>query len=595
MSKRLVALFGALFVVLAACTPAATTQPTGQATPTEGGLPTSTPGEEPPNLEGTTYTAEAVANRGGTLVLAEWQTVTTLNYYYAQAFTDVEALAPAFLSMVDTAFDLKYVPEISTNVPLTTNGGVTVVGDKMDVEYNIAPGLAWSDATPMTCADLEATWQWVMSPDQVGLAGGTVGYEDVESVEDAGGGKCIVHYSKFYAGYIGLFAPLLPKHYIETVPVAEASSGLWPLADVTSGVYSGPYLPTGYVGGAQLTYAPNAEYWKWKGSEAPFDEVIFKYYPDNPDGMIAGYDQGESDLAMDLNHSDLPKLEGKLNVLTEDTFTYEQLSINNKSLREKYGEADVLPIKQAIALATDKQEVTQRALGGTVEPMGTNNISPFAWYWKETPPSTYDPAAAEKLLTDAGWVKGADGFLAKAGKTLELDYCTSARPYRIDSINLMAAQMAKIGVKVNPIPVPAQPNFFGEWEAVAADTPCNLIHGNYDVGQFAWVAPLDPTGSYNVYHSAGIPDEPPHSGQNNTRTSIAALDAAWDEVLGNVDLIKIRDAMHVVQDIYSSNVIEVPLFYWKNVYLVDPKLHNVVGNPTTATVLWNIEDIWRDP
>jgi len=148
---------------------------------------------------------------------------------------------------------------------------------------------------------------------------------------------------------------------------------------------------------------------------------------------------------------------------------------------------------------------------------------------------------------------------------------------------------------VNPIPVPAQPNFFGEWEAVAADTPCNLIHGNYDVGQFAWVAPLDPTGSYNVYHSAGIPDEPPHSGQNNTRTSIAALDAAWDEVLGNVDLIKIRDAMHVVQDIYSSNVIEVPLFYWKNVYLVDPKLHNVVGNPTTATVLWNIEDIWREP
>ena len=595
MSKRLVALFGAGVIVLAACG--------AQATPTPGvtpavtpGLPTVTPGEEPPDLEGTTYKAEEVGNRGGTLVLAEWQTITTLNYYYNQAFTDSEALYPAFLNLVDTSFDLKYVPELSKNVPLITNGGVTIVdGTKMDVEYNLID-INWSDGTPITCADLEATWKWNMDPAQVGLTAGTVGFEDIESIEDAGNGKCIVHFSKFFAGYIGLpGSPLFPKHYLESVPVAEASSKLYPLADVASGVYSGPYIPTEYVAGAQLTYGPNPEFWAFKGSEAPFDEVIFKYYPDNPDGMIAGYDQGESDIAMNLNHGDLPKLEGKQTVLEEDTFTYEQHSINNKSLAEKYGEADVLPIKQALALATDKQEITTKALGGTVQPMGTNNISPFAWYFKETPASEYDPDKAEQLLTDAGWAIGPDGFLQKNGKTLELLYCTSTRPYRIDALNLVAAQMAKIGIKVNPTPVPAQPNLFGEWDAVADDTPCNLIHGNYDVGMFAWVAPLDPTGSYNVYHSRGIPDDPPHSGQNNTRTNIPELDAAWDAVISNIDLIKIRDAMYVVQDVYSSNVIEIPLFYWKNVYLVNPKLHNVTGNPTTATVLWNIEDFWREP
>jgi len=108
------------------------------------------------------------------------------------------------------------------------------------------------------------------------------------------------------------------------------------------------------------------------------------------------------------------------------------------------------------------------------------------------------------------------------------------------------------------------------------------------------VAPLDPTGSYNVYHSKGIPDDPPHNGQNSSRTSIPELDKAWDEVISNIDPVKIRDAMHVVQDVYSANVIEVPLFYWKNAYLVNPKLHNVTGNPTTAQVNWNIEDWWRD-
>jgi peptide/nickel transport system substrate-binding protein len=494
---------------------------------------------------------------------------------------------------VDTAFDLEYVPEVSTNVPLTTNGGVTVTGTKMDVEYDLMT-INWSDGKPITCADLEATRKWIMDPGNTGLAGGTVGVEDISSIEDKGGNKCVVHFDKFYAGYLGL-PGLLPAHYITTVPVADSSSKLWPLSDVKSGVYSGPYIPTEYVADAQLTYAPNPEYWKAFKKEAGFDSVIFKYYPDNPDGMIAGYDQGESDLAMNLNHADLPKLEGKNKVLQEDTFTYEQFSINNKALATKFGEADVLPIKQALALATDKKEITTKALGGTVEPMGTNNISPFAWYFKQEPDSKYDPDAAKKLLTDAGWALGSDGFLAKNGKTLELQYCTSTRPYRVDTLNLVAAQLAKIGIKVDPTPVPAQPNLFGEWDAVAADTPCNLIHGNYDVADFAWVAPLDPTGSYNVYHSSGIPDDPPHNGQNNTRTAIPALDKAWDEVISNIDLVKIRDAMYTVQDIYSSNVIEIPLFYWKNVYLVNPKLHNVVGNPTTATVLWNIEDFWREP
>ena len=595
MSKRLVALFGVGVIVLAACGAQTTPGPSGPAAATATPvLNTVAPSEAPPNLEGTKYKADPVGNKGGTLVLAEWQTITTLNYYYNQAFTDSEALTPAFLGLVDTAYDLKYVPEVSKNVPLTTNGGVTVNGTKMDVEFDLIT-INWSDGKPITCADLEATRAWQMDPAQAGLAGGTVGVEDISSVEDKGGNKCIVHYDKFYAGYIGLLSPILPAHYISTVPVADASSKLWPLSDVKSGVYSGPYIPTEYVADAQLTYAPNPEYWKAFNKSPGFDSVIFKYYPDNPDGMIAGYHAGESDLAMNLNHGDLPKLSAENKVLTEDTFTYEQHSINNKSLAAKFGQADVLPIKQALALATDKKEITTRALGGTVEPMGTNNISPFAWYFKQEPDSKYDPDAAKKLLTDAGWALGSDGFLAKNGKTLELTYCTSTRPYRVETLNLVAAQMAKIGIKVDPTPVPAQPNLFGEWDAVAADTPCNLIHGNYDVADFAWVAPLDPTGSYNVYHSSGIPDDPPHNGQNNTRTSIPALDKAWDEVVGNIDLVKIRDAMFTVQDIYSSNVIEIPLFYWKNVYLVNPKLHNVVGNPTTATVLWNIEDFWREP
>jgi ABC-type transport system substrate-binding protein len=123
---------------------------------------------------------------------------------------------------------------------------------------------------------------------------------------------------------------------------------------------------------------------------------------------------------------------------------------------------------------------------------------------------------------------------------------------------------------------------------------CNLQHGNFDVAEFAYVSPLDPLGGYNVYHSSGIPDVAPHNGQNISRTSIPALDAAYDTVKSSVDFVKVRDAMFAIQDIYGSdqNTYELPLYYRKDVWLVSPKLHNMTGNPTTSAAEWNIGDWW---
>jgi ABC-type transport system substrate-binding protein len=131
--------------------------------------------------------------------------------------------------------------------------------------------------------------------------------------------------------------------------------------------------------------------------------------------------------------------------------------------------------------------------------------------------------------------------------------------------------------------------------AVTADEPCNLVHGNYDVAMYAWVSGLDPVGSYNAYTCQGIPDEPPHQGQNNTRTCDPKVDEIWNTVKGSVDFAKIGAAMADWQKFYAENVVEIPLFMWKDVYLVSPKLQNVTGNPTTSGVLWNVQDWWLQP
>jgi peptide/nickel transport system substrate-binding protein len=607
MHKRLFGLSLVAVMLATACggnttspSPSSPASVAPSATPaaTSSDTPAPSPTAAAPVLTGTSYVAEPNPGApGDTLVVAEWQVPGNYNIYYAQANTDIEAATPAMLGLLDTSKDLKYVPDLATNVPLVSNGDVVVTGTKMDVTWKLHDGGKWSDGSPMTCDDLTATWKWVMSPDNVGLAGGVVGWEDIDSITATTPIECVVHFKNIYEGYLGLWSPLFPAAYLAKIPVKDSATKLYPLTDLASGVYSGPYMPTKFASGSQISFDVNPNYGTVSGGKTPgFKHLIFKYYPDNSDGMIAGFGQNEYDLAMNLNHSDIPKLTGMDKVLTEDTFTYEQLSFNEKRLEEKTGSAeDALAVKQAVGLALDKTQITSQILGGTVEPIGTNNISKDAWFYKEEPASTYDPAAAKAKLDAAGWVPGADGIRAKNGKKLVFDFCTTMRPYRIDSLTAYAAQLAPIGIKVNPMPVGAD-ILFGAWtgQGIQDDTPCNLIHGNFDAAQYAFVSPLDPLGGYNVYTCQGIPDAAPHNGQNNNRICDKDFDTAWNAVKSSVDFSVVRDAMYKVQDIYSALAPEYPLFYWKNAYLVNPKLHNVTGNPTTSNVLWNVEDWWLD-
>lgn len=600
MRKRLFTLAAATMLVVGACSSSATPSPSESAAPSQSTAPSASASEAPsastaagPDLTTTKYAPVPVGNTSANpLIVAEWQSIDTFNPYYAQANTDIEAAAPALRSLVNISNDMKYIPDLITEVPLVANGDVVVSGTGMTVTYKLKSGMKWSDGSPIFCKDLEATWKWIMDKDQSGLAGGTTGWEDIASIDTSSDTNCVVTFSKVYEGYLGLWSPLLPAGYLASVPVKDAPTKLYPLTNLASGVYSGPYMPTTYKADAQLNYVPNPQFNTiYPDKKLAFPGMIFKYYGD-ADAMKAGFNAGEYDVAMDLNHSDIPSVQS-LNPLINDSTTYEQISINNKSLSDKFGAADLDTIKSAIALAIDKSQITDRVLGGTVKPV-SNSISPLYWFHVDVPDQKFDPAQANSLLDAAGWVKGSDGIRAKNGKKLEVNFCTTTRPYRVDSLSVYASNLKAIGISSKSNPVKSSLIFDG-WNDPATD-PCSLIHGNYDLAMFAWVAPLDPLGSYNVYTCAGIPESnPTHSGQNNTRTCDPAVDAIWNAVKSNVDFTKVADAMAQWQQYYNQHVVEIPLFYWKDVYLVNPKMQNVTGNPTTASVLWNVEDWWVQP
>ena len=529
------------------------------------------------------------------IVVAEWQYPDTVNPYYAQAETDIEVSDSMFLSFVDVTPDLRTVPDLVTSVPTLANGEVKMNGAGMDVTWTLKSGMQWSDGTAITCDDLVATWKWIMDPANTGLAGGTTGWEDISGIDGASTTTCVEHFSKVYEGYLYLVAPLLPAKYIQSVSVADAPKKLYPLDNLKSGVYDGPYIPTDAASDSQVTTVANPKWSTISGKAPAVDQVIWKYYADAAT-MLQGYKAGEYDVAQDLNDADIPSLKGidTNEQVIHDSLTYELHAFNNASFTKKFG-ADAPTIIAAIKLAVDRQAIAAGPLGGNVS-VSNNFISPLTWYYKVEGGSTAaDPKTAAANLAAAGWVAGSDGILAKGGVKLELSYCTTTRQVRQDTLKLVASQLKAIGIQADVTAAPSG-DVFGAWNDVKADTKCNLQHGTFDVAEFAYVSPLDPLGGYNVYSSTGNPDLGSHNGQNVTRISIPALDKAYNDVKSSVDPAVVKAAMATVQDIYvsSQNTYELPLYMRKDVWLVSPRIHNFTGNPTTSAGEWNIGDWTAD-
>jgi peptide/nickel transport system substrate-binding protein len=614
MRNRVFSVIAAGVIVVAACSPAAqgTASPssgTAASAPAESQAATGSEGTSSgapspssgvPDLTATKYKAEPVGNKGGNLVIGISGDPSSFWFNTYDTFAnDCEAFCPSMWGLWNNTMDLKYYPQLTTDVPTVANGGVTVTGTKMDVKVDLIPGAQWSDGTPITCDDVIGMNKWILDKNQAGLASGTAGYEDITSIDGAGTTNCVLHFGKIFEPYLGLFSPLYPAAYLAKSSVADAQKNLYVDTKLTEGVYSGPYMPTAWAHDAQINYVPNTKFWSTiKKADAPFDAVTMKFYADT-DAEIAGFANNEVDAGLEFNQNNIAAMSAIDPASIDKVLgpTYEQHSWNYKSLTTKFGDAGAKAMMEAIHYATDKDAINQTITGGTVTPT-CNGIYPDAWFYDATLGDCYktDAAKAEATLTAAGFTKGSDGILTLNGNKADFLACArSDRQYRLDTLNLLASQLQPLGIKLTVKGVPAA-NVFAGWTATAADTPCNTTHGNFDVVEFAWVGTPDPGSNYFLYHSKFIPDTGDHAGQNYIRVNNPAVDKSMDTIVSTVDLPSIKTAMSDFQKIYTDPAQafpEVALYNWTTVMLKSPAMHNIANNGSASVQTWNIEDWWK--
>jgi len=608
MQKRFVGLFASTMIVFAACQGAATTAPSSSSTTAStapGGSESTAPGASgsgvaagAPDLFGTKYKdSRQPGTTGGQVIFADWQEATEFNQYYQAQVTEANLTAATQGGLVTVTNDFKYAPDQATEIPTLDNGGVQVPGasgDAMTVTWKLRPGLKWSDGSPLTCDDYKFTQTWIMDKDNTGLYAGRSGYEDVKTFECTDPQTIVLHFSKIYEGYIAMYPVPLPKAYMSKFTTKDdvAHKGMG-AKDMPNVPVSGPFKYKSVTSGTEIRLVRNDNYTNpWDQKPANLDTLIFKWYGD-ADAMIAGYKGGEFDIANDLNDADLPKIVDQGDQVKQlDSLTYEFLRPNwnpdtcspKITDRGKGCPVSDPAIREAIRWAVNKDEINTRLLGGAAA-LGFTNVSPNAWFYSDPPTYTFDPAKAKSVLDAAGWVAGADGIRAKNGLKAKIELCTTTRQVRQDTLALVSSYFKAVGIDstVNAV----SPNdIFASYNEATAQTPCALSKSTYDVAEHAFSVPLDPLANYPTYHSSQI--EP--NGGNDGYIKDPDVDRILEGVKGTVDFAKIKSLMAEWQKVYVEKTIEIPLYFRKEVYLVNPKVVNFTGNPTSQGPTWNSYD-----
>ncbi|HSI01572.1 MAG TPA: ABC transporter substrate-binding protein, partial [Reyranella sp.] len=218
------------------------------------------------------------------------------------------------------------------------------------------------------------------------------------------------------------------------------------------------------------------------------------------------------------------------------------------------------------------------------QPVADSDISPLdPMFSKAARHYAYDPAAAKKLLDEAGYATIKNGFrTTAAGERFSLEITTTAgNRIREQVAQVIQSQLRQVGIDLRVKAEP--PRIFSE----------ALNRRNFPaLAMYAWVS--RPEGvPRTTLHSQEIPTaQNGWSGQNYPAYANPAMDAALDAAERELDRDKRKTYFAEIQRLYADDLPVLPMFYRVDPFVIPNELKGVRPTGTlNSSTLW-IEQ-WR--
>lgn len=498
--------------------------------------------------------------KGGQLVYGSLQEPNSLNPLLSDLMATAEIGRLVFSGLLTNDEKGQWVPDLAMEVPTRQNGGVS--SDGLAITYRLRPGVTWHDGVPFSAQDVKFTWNLIMNGQNKVVI--QEGYNQIAAIDTPDNQTVIIRFKEYYAPYLTLFSTILPKHILEGSPdISKSSFNRNPIG-------TGPFKLKDWKIAESITFEANSAYFLGRPT---LDTILYKIIPDT-NILITQLKSGDIDLVNNIVPTQLDQVKAIANVRTVITpgMVWEHLDFNlDNSLFQD------VRVRQAIQLAIDRPAIVSAALRN-VGGVALTDQPPFSWaYNSSIKAAGRDINGARELLTQAGWVPGADGIFAKDGRKLAFTLVTtSGNKMREAVAQQLVQQMKEAGIFLQ-VQYADVPGFF-------ADV---LKNRRFEAAMYAWVAGIDPENS-RLWHSKAIPGRSNgYDGQNYGGWRNPEIDKLTEMGKMTVDTEQRQQIYFRIQEIMVQEVPVVPLYYRATIDVVKNNIANYRPNPTPAGNFWN--------
>ncbi|MGR9249145.1 ABC transporter substrate-binding protein [Rhizobium leguminosarum] len=312
---------------------------------------------------------------------------------------------------------------------------------------HLKSGVTFSDGTPLDASAVVANLDiWYAGRKSEGI--NPIGlfpktYDHAEAIDAT---TVKVFFKKPTLGFI----PTLGYHGSILISPKTLAQPAAQQADLSKTSGSGPYVVDSWKEGDFVKLVKRKDY-NWGppavGHTGPafLDSITYKLVSE-PSLRVAAVQSEQADVAYNASPQELESL--KSEGFTTATPRYLGF-VNGWAINTKLAPYDDVKVRQALQAGINRQEIIDTVYTPDWK-LATSFIqSNVPGATDQSALLAYNPDKAEKLLDEAGWVKGADGIRTKNGQPLVLTL--HSNPYLATSKSvdeLIAQQLGKIGWKV---------------------------------------------------------------------------------------------------------------------------------------------------
>ncbi|MXQ67192.1 ABC transporter substrate-binding protein [Actinomadura rayongensis] len=452
-----------------------------------------------------------------------------------------------FDSLVATGPDGKIQPWLATKWEVSPDGKTYT--------FHLRSGVTFHDGTPLDAAAVKATMDHAVDPKTKSVyASSLLGPYTGTKVVDASTVR------------IDLAKPYTPLLQSLSTPYLGIQSPKALRASCTKPVGSGPFSFVSWTQNTSIVLKRNPSY-AWQSptakhtGPAKLAQLTFRLVPE--DGARYGaLTSGQADLIDDVPTANVKALKSAsgLRFLQKDI----PGTVENITFNPSRPPLNDVKVRQALQRSVNVDQLVKSVFNG-VYARAWSVLSPASPGYTASLQNSipYDPAAAAKLLDEAGWTgRDAAGYRTKNGKRLSVRWPVGAQLIR-PSENILAqgvqAEAKKAGIEI---------------QYVSEDSGAfvrDVISGNLDLYINNWRA-LNPDILRNMYASDRVPAV---GGSNMFHIKDAQLDGWLNGAAATEDAAARQKAYADVQTRIVQQGLSLPLFVPSELLGVSDKVQNL--------------------